>query len=144
LPKTLFPPRAVGSDGKYQAHVLLADDDTDMRHMIARSLRRAGYSVVEVEDGTQLLEHLGDDLLESRYQEPDLIVSDIRMPGVTGLEMLGNLRRSDWAMPVVLITAFGDDQTHEESKRLGATLVDKPFELDELLHAVRAILPPRF
>lgn len=138
------PPRAIGADGKYRAHVVVADDDSDMRHMIARSLRKAGYQVIEVGDGCQLLERLDEDLAREFTEQPDLVVSDIRMPGVTGLEVLTGLRHRDWAMPVILITAFGDEQTHQEAERLGATLLDKPFDLDDLLHAVRSILPPRF
>jgi CheY-like chemotaxis protein len=138
-------PVALDAGGIYQAYVLLADDDPDMRQMIARRLRRAGYRVKEVADGGQLLKHLGNEKLRRLYEEPDLVISDIRMPGLSGLEVLGILRQADWAMPVILITAFGDRQTHDDARRLGAaTLLDKPFELDDLMYAVRSILPPRF
>lgn len=127
----------------YQTRVLVADDDPDMRAMMSRTLRRAGYDVIEVADGEQLLEVLGDGVL--RHAPPDLVVSDIRMPGFSGIEVLAGLRRADWAMPVILITAFGDRQTHEDSRRLGAvTLLDKPFEMTTLLETVRAVLPAKF
>lgn len=136
---------AAGAVNTFHARILLADDDPDMRKMVARSLRRSGYQVVEVSDGNELLQHLNNGVVPSHYEEPDLVVSDIRMPGQSGIEVLAGLRRANWAMPVILITAFGDRATHEESRRLGAAIVlDKPFEMDELMHAVEAIVPPRF
>jgi len=65
------------------------------------------------------------------------------LPGFTGLELLAELRKSDWAFPVVLITAFGDETLHLEGKRLGAAMVlDKPFDIEELVVAVRLLVPP--
>jgi FixJ family two-component response regulator len=63
------------------------------------------------------------------------------MPGLTGLEVLAGLRKRDQSTPVILITAFGDEQTHAEAKRLGATaVIDKPFDTADLLTAVRRAL----
>ncbi|MFC1610080.1 response regulator [Myxococcota bacterium] len=122
--------------------ILLAEDNADMRHVLARALRTQGYEVLEVKDGKELLDRIATGVLINGYVEPDLVISDIRMPGWTGLEVLGGLRTSDWAMPVILITAFGDEATHAEAKRLGAALVlDKPFDVDDLLTAVGDILP---
>ena len=71
------------------------------------------------------------------------MISDIKMPGLSGLDLLDTLRRSDWAMPVILITAFGDRETHDEAIRLGAVRVfDKPFELDDLVETALRIVPP--
>ena len=65
--------------------------------------------------------------------------------GALGLHGLGAIFSNAGYMGIpLLITAFGDEQTHQEARRLGATLLDKPFELDELMHAVRSVLPPRF
>jgi DNA-binding NtrC family response regulator len=68
----------------------------------------------------------------------DLIITDVRMHGVTGLEILAGLRENDWSTPVILMTAFGDAELHAEAMRLGALAVlDKPFELDALRTLVR-------
>jgi DNA-binding NtrC family response regulator len=61
-----------------------------------------------------------------------IIVSDIRMPGLDGLGLLTALRCASWTTPVILMTAFGSSETHEEAARLGAVVLDKPFDLERL------------
>jgi DNA-binding response OmpR family regulator len=124
--------------------ILLAEDDREMRHILAWELRLAGYDVVEAQNGVQLLDLLESSIIQARLFSVDMIISDIRMPGVSGLRVLEDLRRHDAHTPVVLITAFGDQQTHAEARRLGAAAVfDKPFDVDEFCAAVRGIVPPR-
>jgi CheY-like chemotaxis protein len=124
--------------------ILLAEDNPEMRHVLARALRARGYEALELKDGKELFDRIAGHMLIKGYVEPDLIISDIRMPGRSGLEILAALRNLDWAMPVILITAFGDEETHAEAKRLGAALIlDKPFDIDDLLAAVGEILPFR-
>jgi DNA-binding response OmpR family regulator len=119
--------------------ILLAEDDTDMRHLLASGLRREGWEVIEASTGIELLEYIANQLLRPRQEVPvDIIVSDIRMPGATGLEVLEGLRRADWATPVILITAFGDESVHAEARRLGAlTVLDKPFSIERLRVTIR-------
>lgn len=64
------------------------------------------------------------------------------MPGKSGLEVLAGLRQSDWSTPVILITAFGDEWTHAEAQRLGATSIDKPFDLHDLRLLAREATTP--
>jgi len=110
-------------------YVALAEDDDALRLLLATTLRRAGYRVREFSSGSQLLRTLAPPALCV-----DLVISDIRMPGASGLEVLAKLHREDKTVPVVLMTAFGDHSTHERALELGAAaLIDKPFELDELL-----------
>ena len=125
--------------------VLVAEDQLEMRALMCEVLRREGYEVVEAASGTELIERLVAGLIaEEDARAPDLIVTDVRMPGCTGLEVLARLRRNDWSTPVILITAFGDLATHEEAQRLGASYVlDKPFELDALVLAAFALAHPR-
>ena len=120
--------------------VLLADDDLECRHLLSSELRQAGYAVTEVGSGTDLLDRLASDLIESAQPQFDLLVSDVRMPGWSGLEVLGGLRRAGLGLPVVLITAFGDPKTHRVAHKLGAVLLDKPFDLDDFRGAVAAEL----
>lgn len=122
------------------ARVLLAEDDDDMRGLVASALREEGFEVTGVRSGNELLECVGSMVLSTDGDVPlDLIVSDVRMPGKTGLEVLAGLRRSDWSTPVILITAFGDERTHSEAMRLGAVAaLDKPFDIHELRALARA------
>jgi DNA-binding response OmpR family regulator len=123
--------------------VLLAEDDHDMRALLAETLRREGYEVIEARDGTQLLHFIARLLLSGNLADPpDLIISDVLMPGQNGLDVLVELRRADWRIPVILITAFGDEELHGEAARWGASAVlDKPFELDDLRRAVQGVAP---
>ena len=115
-----------------QWRLFVADDDADMRALLAEQLRSDGYEVSELRDGFQLLELL-QEVRASPLRWPDAIVSDVRMPGHSGLEMLAALRRAGWTTPVVLITAFGDRWVHDQARQLGAAAVlDKPFDIDEL------------
>ena len=116
--------------------VLLAEDDPELRRMIARRLRTVGYDVVEARDGAEL------DALLARHapgDAVDLLVSDVRMPGRSGLAIASELQRAGRALPIILMTGFGDREVHEQARHLGVLAVlDKPFDLDELCAAVSA------
>lgn len=124
--------------------VLLAEDDYEMRRLLADALRRDGYEVTEAVDGLRLLGQLHSPLHYGLRADVDLIISDIRMPGVDGLEVLSGLQTYDGAPPMILITAFGDRNVHAEANRLGAVaLFDKPFDLDDFRLFVRRLVPPK-
>jgi DNA-binding response OmpR family regulator len=118
------------------AHVAVAEDDPDMRGLVTAALRRDGYSVVDFADGAGL----SSEVVEPSNGPIDLIVSDINMPLITGLAILRSLRESRSTLPVVLMTAFGDESLRREATQLGAVLFNKPFKLDELRSVVRALL----
>ena len=113
--------------------VFLAEDDAEMRSLLAVSLRKDGFEVVEVEDGTRLVDTLATELIDPVSPAPvDIIITDIRMPGWSGMEVLSGVRQAGWKTPIILITAFGDSATHRRAKELGATAVfDKPFDLED-------------
>ena len=135
LPKALVP-----------ARLLLAEDDVELRSLIATSLREDGFEVVEVADGNALVDRLADAMAaDGSLDGFDLVVSDIRMPGFSALEVMTGMRRMLFRTPVVLITAFGDAKTHERARRLGAARVfDKPFDVDELCAAVTELVGERW
>jgi len=120
------------------ARVLVAEDDDELRWLITRTLRKSGFDVIEARDGTALLDRAGEMILHDHTLSGiDLIVSDIRMPGWSGLDVLAGLKHSGVRVPMVLITAFGDDKTHDQAARLGAVaVVDKPFDMDQLCDVV--------
>ena len=115
--------------------LLLAEDDEEMRSLLGSTLRGDGYDIVEAADGAEMLECIT--AAESSGQTMDLVVADIRMPGLTGLQVLERIRQPDFDTPVILITAFGDRATHDKAYALGAAaILDKPFELDDLRSVV--------
>jgi CheY-like chemotaxis protein len=124
--------------------VLLAEDDCEMRRLLAHALRRDGHRVVEAKDGSELLAFVKHaQYFGGETRLPNLIVSDIRMPGWSGLEVLAALRRIEPCVPVVLITAFGGPDVHAEAEKLGAAgVLDKPFDLADLRRVVLELTGP--
>jgi DNA-binding response OmpR family regulator len=120
--------------------VLLAEDDREMRMLIATTLRRSGWDVVEASDGVDLLDLIGW-VLERRDDWADcVLVSDVRMPNMNGFEVLEHLSELGWPGGIVLITAFGDEATHARGRELGAhAVLDKPFDFDVLCDAIRQV-----
>ena len=121
------------------ARVLVAEDDTEMRRLVVEALRKDGYDVTEVADGGRLLVELAHQVT-TNYEQVDLIVSDVRMPICSGLQIIEALRTAHCATPIILMTAFGDDATRARASLAGALLFDKPFDLDELRATVARLL----
>jgi CheY-like chemotaxis protein len=120
--------------------VLVAEDDAEMRRLVVETLRLDGYTVSGVANGAELLLRLTTPPSPSAPRI-DLIVSDIRMPEYTGLEIVDALRQSRQTTPVILMTAFGDSETRALADSLDAVLFDKPFAMDDLRAAVSNLLP---
>ncbi len=120
------------SDGK-RARVLIADDNADMREYLTNLLQTSGYHVSAVADGQQALEAI-------RSQVPDLVISDVMMPGLDGLQLTA-LRRDarTAAVPVLLLSARAGQEASIEGLQAGADdYLVKPFAAAELLARVRA------
>ena len=117
--------------------VLVADDDRDLRRLMARALRRAGHDVVELEDGDRLLRYLGLTLAPGLlFAAPDLVITDVRMPGASGIDVLSVLRHASRRTPVILVTALEDEHSElaiEASELGAAALLHKPFSMERLL-----------
>lgn len=127
--------------------VLVAEDDEDTRTLLAWGLRLHGYEVVECTDGTELFEVLTLCLnADDDEQMPDLILSDVRMPGFSGLEVLGCIDRAELGVPFILMSAFSDEETKKRGENNGAAaFLAKPFEFEQLLAAIDDTLgePPK-
>jgi DNA-binding response OmpR family regulator len=126
-----------------KSRVLIAEDDDEMRKMLAFVLTKHGFRVTQARDGAEALEYLGDVVLGgSRDQAPQLLLTDQRMPGFCGLEVIEAARLVGLKIPAILITAFGDTETHKRADALGATpVLDKPFAVRELVALVRRLAP---
>lgn len=106
--------------------VLLADDDTSLRRVLQFKLEKNGYEVVAVADGREALEQL-------EQNEFDLLLSDIKMPGIDGLELLESTRGLRPSLKVILITAHATVAEAVQAVKLGAfDYITKPFEDDQL------------
>ena len=121
--------------------VLVAEDDLEMRRLVVETLRRSGLDVTEASDGGRLLVQIGKAYAaEDASSAFDLIVSDVRMPVCSGLQILRGLREAHWQTPIIMMTAFGDDETRRSAEALGAVLLDKPFEMADLCAEVCRVL----
>lgn len=122
-------------------HILVAEDNTEMRRLIATTLRVHGYDVTEARDGMELLDCVEEAARSGNPARYDVVVSDVRMPWLSGMDVLAVLHAAPRRTPVVLITAFGGDETHAEGRELGAAaILDKPFEMETLTDTLARIL----
>ena len=120
-----------------QASVVVVDDDREMADVLCDVLRQAGYRSIGTNTGT-------DALALVKLENPDVLVSDLRMSGMSGHHLQLELKRVAPNLPVIIITAFGSIQTAVESMKLGAfDYLTKPFSNDELLLVVSRALENR-
>jgi DNA-binding response OmpR family regulator len=134
------PTQAYTENKKKAPYIVVAEDDKEMRTLLMIYLKKFGYTVKPCNNGKELLEEISTSLL-SRKGKIDLIISDIKMPHYSALEILNGLKSIQGLPPVILITAFGNDELHKEAVEIGAKAVlDKPFNFDLLLFKVENIL----
>jgi putative two-component system response regulator len=119
--------------------VVLAEDDADIRELVAQHLRRHDFEVEEAADGDELSVILHR-LAESRRQ-PTVVLSDVHMPGRDGLEMLRESRALLPHVPVLMMTASGNRGTRTAASDLGAVaMLDKPLDLALLEHFITELV----
>ena len=111
--------------------ILVVDDKEMMRDSIGSTLTRAGFSVRTACDAKGALKEIAS-------RRPDAVVTDLNMPGMTGIELAGEIRAIDDELPVILMTAFGTIETAVEAMKNGAyDFITKPFEGDELIISIK-------
>lgn len=116
--------------------ILIAEDDPDLRDLLQDDLEDAGYNVAVAIDGRAALA-----FLEKENELLDLLITDVRMPGVTGDKILSVMREKRSEAPVIVITAFGSVEQAVEMVKAGAfQYLTKPFDSDELLKTVEKAL----
>lgn len=116
------------------AHILVVDDDTAITSVLKRGLGYEGFTVDIAHTGTDAVEHL-------KQHQPDLLVLDIMLPGISGLEVLERARAVDAQLPILLLTARDSPADEVKGLERGADdYVAKPFTFDVLLARIRALL----
>lgn len=114
--------------------ILIVDDDDQLRKSFTRLLAKEGHAVLTAasgEDGVHL----------AREQLPDLVILDVRLPGMSGLETFQAIHAMDHRIPVIIMTAFGTTETAIEATKMGAfDFVLKPFEVPEMLNTINQAL----
>jgi len=116
--------------------ILLVEDDPDIRHVVSYKLTRGGFRVVEATDGLAALR-------EAQDSHPDLVILDVRMPLMSGLEVCRELRARPWTatVPIIMLTGRAQQEDIDQAYAAGATdYVVKPFSPRELQHRVESAL----
>jgi CheY-like chemotaxis protein len=125
-------------------HVIVADDDLAVRVVIAKVLEREGYSVETCVDGADLLESIAP-IARARVRGEtarlDLVFSDVRMPRLSGFEVLEALEQQGWFVPFVLMTGISEPATACPSGLHAAGFLQKPLRRAALLAVVDALAP---
>ena len=109
-----------------KGRILVVDDEVNARNALLELLRDEGYAVETAADGFKAL---------GKMEEfaPDLVVTDLKMPGMDGIQLLGKIRESDADLPVIVMTAFGEVETAVGAMRAGARdYLSKPVNVGEL------------
>ncbi len=118
--------------------ILVVEDSRAMRMIVVRTLRQAGFGghdVVEAENGHEALRLIAT-------QEPDLILSDWNMPGMTGIDLLATLRSRGDATPFCFVTSEGSDEMREQAIAAGAlAVIAKPFTVEAFLDVLSPVVP---
>jgi DNA-binding response OmpR family regulator len=122
------------------ARVLVVDDESQMREMLCQALTRRGHTVDQAADGRQALQRLAE-------HQPDLVITDLVMPDMEGIETIQALRRRCPALPIIAISGggrVGPEDYLSMAKQIGANRTfEKPFRMEEVLTAVRELTEKR-
>jgi len=122
---------------KQQVRILVCDDQATIRSSLIEALSDEGYKLVEAADGKGALDAVRD-------EEPDLVLLDLKLPDISGVDVLRTLRGDGFQVPVILMTAYGDLATAVEAMKLGAyDFVQKPYSLSEMKNKVAGALKVR-
>ena len=116
--------------------IWIVDDDSSIRWVLARALTAAGFDVRDFEDGESVISQFDDGL-------PAVLMTDIRMPGISGLELAAQVRARHPELPVIIMTAHTDLDSALASYESGAfEYLPKPFDLDEAVRLVQRAAEP--
>ena len=132
-------PVSVYMENMAKEHILVVDDEQNMRNTLAFILETANYQVTTAAEGREALEEI---LAARENGRPvDLLITDFRLPGLTGLQLIDELNYLKVKIPVLVITAYGNRSLFLELMRTGcADYLDKPFDYKELVKRVDSLV----
>ncbi len=114
------------------AHILVIDDTEEITEIISIALLHEGYHVTSFHTGEDALHYLHDE------NRPDIILLDILLPDINGIDLLHQIKQIDETIPVIMITAFAEVKSAVKAMKAGASdYVSKPFKLEELKSVIR-------
>jgi len=117
-----------------QKSILVADDDASIRSLLKQLLADEGFAVHEASTGIEVVDKV-------KESSPDLVIMDVRMPELDGIEALARLKSTNPKTAVLIMTAFGSSNAAIRAMELGAfDYITKPFELDKISHSVKRVL----
>lgn len=133
---------AIPGGPRFRHRLLLAEDDADLRWSLTSSLARSGFSVCSVRDGAELLDRIALSMIDEPVEEPPhVIVTDIRMPAFNGLSLMEGLRAHGCDIPIIVVSAFSDDEIRERVEELGrSAFLAKPLDWAALDRALQQAL----
>jgi two-component system response regulator AtoC len=124
--------------------VLIADDEASLRKVLAAALKKEGYEVVTVKSAEEALDVLEASTALDTGEPFSLLISDVRMPGLDGMQLLGRVKRRFKDLPVVMLTAHGTVDLAVQALKQGAfDFITKPYERDELVAIVKKAIAHR-
>jgi CheY-like chemotaxis protein len=136
-----YPLPAQTALARRRPRLLLAEDDDELRVVLAQVLHDLGWEVLQASNGAALADLVNGALFEHRSPPPDIIVTDVRMPGVNGLSVLEGLRDLGWNTPAVVMSSYGDDELRARVKSFApSAFFDKPLDVALLDRTLRRLL----
>ncbi|MFS0783884.1 response regulator [Bacillus sp. 1P06AnD] len=115
--------------------ILIVDDQYGIRVLLNEVFQKEGYQTYQAANGVQALEIVEKDA-------PDLVLLDMKIPGMDGIEILKRMKAKDQGIAVIIMTAYGELDMIQKAKDLGAiTHFAKPFDIDDIRQAVKTYLP---
>ncbi len=117
--------------------ILIIEDDEEMRSLLADFLKDEGYEADSVDNGSDAFQTLAREAF-------DLVITDIRMPGLTGFDILSAIKKFQLEIPVIVITAFGGEEVYRRSIARGADgYLEKPIHFHKLRALIRDLVKGR-
>jgi DNA-binding NtrC family response regulator len=114
--------------------IMIIEDDSEMRSLLKDFMEEEGYEVVSASNGSEALQKLSGEIF-------DLIITDIRMPGLTGLDIIPGIKKLQPQVPIMVITAFGSEEIYQKSRERGAfAYLEKPICFNKLGAIIREMI----
>ncbi len=115
--------------------ILFVDDDSNIQKMVEIFLRNQDYQITFVKNGRSALKFFKAD----NY---DLLITDVQMPEMDGLTLTKEIRKIDLKIPIILVTAFGQERLADEDQKENFSVLNKPFESKGLIEAIKKSITP--